>query len=416
MSDQQGLARRLGTTDAMVIGLGSMIGAGVFSAFAPAATAAGAGLLVGLAIAAVVAYCNATASAQLAAQYPTSGGTYVYGRERLGDWWGFLAGWGFVVGKTASCAAMALTFAAYAVPPAWQRPVAVAAVVGLAAVNYRGVTRTARLTRVIVVVVLLALAVVVVAALLGGQADPVRLTAGLAGGLDPYGVLQSAGLLFFAFAGYARIATMGEEVREPARTIPRAIVGALAIAVAVYAVVAVAAMLALGPDRLAASRAPLADAATAGGWDWVVPVVAVGGAAAALGALLALIAGIGRTTLAMARQSDLPRWLAAVHPRYQVPHRAEIALAVVVCVLVLTLDLRGAIGFSSFGVLLYYLVANLAAFTQPAERRRFPRWLQVLGAAGCVLLVATLPWQAVVAGLAVFAVGAGYRAVRLAAG
>ncbi len=415
MSDQPGLARRLGTADATVIGLGSMIGAGVFSAFAPAAAAAGAGLLVGLVVAAVVAYCNATASAQLAAQYPTSGGTYVYGRERLGDWWGFLAGWGFVVGKTASCAAMALTFAAYAVPPAWQRPVAVAAVVALAAVNYRGVTRTARLTRVIVALVLVALAVVVAAALLGGQADPGRLAAGLAGGLDLYGVLQSAGLLFFAFAGYARIATMGEEVRDPARTIPRAIVGALAIAVAVYAVVAIATVLALGPDRLAASHAPLADTVAAGGWDWAVPVVAVGGAAAALGALLALIAGIGRTTLAMARQSDLPGWLAAVHPRHQVPHRAEIALAVVVSLLVLTVDLRGAIGFSSFGVLLYYLVANLAAFTQPAERRRFPRWLQVLGAAGCVVLVATLPWQAVVAGLAVFAVGACYRAARLAA-
>jgi APA family basic amino acid/polyamine antiporter len=413
MSDQPGLARRLGATDAVVIGLGSMIGAGVFSAFAPAAAAAGVGLLVGLAIAAVVAYCNATASAQLAAQYPTSGGTYVYGRERLGDWWGFLAGWGFVIGKTASCAAMALTFAAYAVPPAWQRPVAVAAVIALAAVNYRGVTRTARLTRIIVAVVLIALAVVVAAALLGGQADPGRLAVGFAGGMDLYGVLQSAGLLFFAFAGYARIATMGEEVRDPQRTIPRAIVAALAIVVAVYAVVAIAALLALGADRLAASRAPLVDAVAAGSWDGAVPVVAVGGAAAALGALLALVAGVGRTTLAMARQSDLPGWLAAVHPRYQVPHRAEITLAVVVCLLVLSVDLRGAIGFSSFGVLLYYLIANIAAFTQPAEVRRFPRWLQVLGAAGCLLLVATLPWQAVVAGLAVFAVGVGYRALRL---
>ena len=176
MSDQPGLTRRLGTVDAVVIGLGSMIGAGVFSAFAPAAAAAGTGLLVGLGLAAVVAYCNATASAQLAAQYPTSGGTYVYGRERLGDWWGFLAGWGFVIGKTASCAAMALTFAAYAVPPAWQRPVAVAGVLTLAAVNYRGVTRTARLTRVIVAVVLLTLAVVVAAGLLGGEADPSNLT------------------------------------------------------------------------------------------------------------------------------------------------------------------------------------------------------------------------------------------------
>ena len=135
MTAQPTLVRRLGTFDAVVIGLGSMIGAGVFSAFAPAAAAAGSGLLVGLGLAAAVAYCNAVASAQLAVQYPTSGGTYVYGRERLGEWWGFLAGWGFVIGKTASCAAMALTFAAYAVPgPGWlERPVAVLALLALTA-------------------------------------------------------------------------------------------------------------------------------------------------------------------------------------------------------------------------------------------------------------------------------------------
>ena len=388
-----------------------MVGAGVFAAFAPAAEAAGAALLVGLGIAAGVAYCNATASAQLAAQYPTSGGTYVYGRERLGDWWGFLAGWGFVVGKTASCAAMALTFAAYAAPDGWQRPVAVAAVVALAAVNYRGVTRTARLTRVLVTVVLLAIAVVVAAGVAGGEADLGGVTV-----LDPeggwYGVLQSAGLLFFAFAGYARIATLGEEVRDPARIIPRAIELALALTVAIYAVVAVTVLSVLGPDRVADSSAPLAAVVAAGGWDWAGPVVRIGAAAASLGALLALIAGVGRTTLAMARQDDLPRWLAAVHPRHRVPHHAELALAVAVCALVLTVDLRGAIGFSSFGVLLYYLVANLAAFTQDDEHRRFPRVLQVLGAVACAVLVATLPASGVVAGLVVFAVGVAYRVVR----
>src|SRR5215468_2653949 len=130
-ASQQALARRLGLREAVVIGLGSMIGAGVFSAFAPAAGAAGTALLLGLAIAAAVAFCNATSSAQLAATYPTSGGTYVYGREQLGPWWGFVAGWGFVVGKTASCAAMALTFAAYAAPAGWTKPVALAAVVAL---------------------------------------------------------------------------------------------------------------------------------------------------------------------------------------------------------------------------------------------------------------------------------------------
>lgn len=412
MSGTAGLARRLGLLDAVVIGLGSMVGAGVFAAFAPAARAAGTALLAGLAVAAVVAYANATASAQLAAQYPASGGTYVYGRERLGPWWGFLAGWCFVVGKTASCAAMALTFAAYAVPPGWQRPAAAGAVLALTAVNLRGVTRTARLTRVVVAVALAALATVVLAGLAGGDPSWARVTAG--DDATWSGVLGSAGLLFFAFAGYARIATMGEEVRDPARTIPRAIQLALGLAVLVYAAVAVTLLAVLGSDGLAASTAPLADAAAATGWAWTGPVVRVGATAASLGALLALVAGVSRTTLAMAREGDLPRPLAAVHPRYRVPHRAELLLGLAVVVLVLTVDLRGAIGFSSFGVLLYYLVANLAALTQDRAHRRFPRALQVVGAAGCVLLAVTLPPASVLGGAAVVAAGVAVRVVRTA--
>lgn len=412
MSGSTGLVRRLGLGDAVVIGLGSMVGAGVFAAFAPAAQAAGSALLVGLALAAVVAYANATSSAQLAAQYPASGGTYVYGRERLGPWWGFLAGWCFVVGKTASCAAMALTFAAYAVPPGWQRPVAAGAVVALTAVNLRGITRTARLTRVVVAVALGALATVVLAGLTGG--DPVWARVAVGSDATWTGVLGSAGLLFFAFAGYARIATMGEEVRDPSRTIPRAIQLALGLAVLVYAAVAVTLLTVLGPDALAASAAPLADAAAATGWAWVGPVVRVGAVAASLGALLALVAGVSRTTLAMAREGDLPRPLGAVHERYRVPHRAEVALAVVVVVLVLTVDLRGAIGFSSFGVLLYYLVANVAALTQDRAHRRFPRALQALGAVGCVALAATLPPASVLGGVAVVAAGIAWRAGGLA--
>src|SRR6476619_1768813 len=159
VTTQPELARRLGLGDAVCIGLGSMIGAGVFAAYGPAARAAGAGLLVGLALAAVVAYCNATASAQLAAAYPRAGGTYLYGREVLGDWWGYLAGWGFMVGKTASCAAMALTFGAYVAPDGWARPVGASVVVVLALVNCAGVTRTALLTRVLVSLVLVTLVV-----------------------------------------------------------------------------------------------------------------------------------------------------------------------------------------------------------------------------------------------------------------
>ena len=412
MTGTAALARRLGLIDAIAIGLGSMIGAGVFAAFAPAAAAAGAGLLIGLAIAAVVAYANATSSAQLAAQFPTSGGTYVYGREMIGPWSGFFAGWSFVIGKTASCAAMALTFASYAAPAGWEKPVAVAAVLLLAVVNTFGVTRTAALTKAIVVVVLSVLALVVIAASASDTTTGAHLAVGL-GEHGWYGILQSAGLLFFAFAGYARIATMGEEVRDPQRTIPRAIVIALGLALVVYVAVAVSALAALGPERLAASPAPLAEVAAAGGWGWTGPVVRIGAAAASLGALLALVAGIGRTTLAMARERDLPRWLAAVHPRYAVPHRAELTLAVVVSVLILATDLRAAIGFSSFGVLLYYLIANVAAFRQDAAARRFPRALQIVGALGCIVLVASLPWPSVVGGIVVAAVGVAYRALQM---
>ena len=405
------LSRSLGTFDAVSIGLGSMIGAGIFVALAPAAAAAGSLLLVGLAVAALVAYCNATSSARLAARYPVSGGTYVYGRERLGEFWGHTAGWSFVVGKTASCAAMALTVGYYAWPT-YAHAVAVAVVAALTALNVVGVQRSALLTRVVVAVVLAVLTAVVVALLRSDAAESSRLAFDDAVGLG--GLLQAAGLLFFAFAGYARIATLGEEVRDPGRVIPRAIVMALAGAVVVYAVVAVAVLAVLGPAGTAASTAPVADAVRVAGQPWEVGVVRVGAALASAGALLALVAGLGRTGLAMARERDLPGWLDAVHPKFRVPHRAELTVAAVVVVLVLTTDLRGAIGFSSFGVLLYYFVANAAAYAQAGEVRRFPRWLQLLGCTGCLVLVATLPWVAVVTGLAVFAIGIALRAARLA--
>ncbi len=401
-SDPQ-LQRRLGVFDAVVIGLGSMIGAGIFAALGPAAAAAGSGLLVGLAVAAMVAYCNATSSARLAAQYPQSGGTYVYGRERLGDFWGYLAGWAFVVGKTASCAAMALTVGAYTWP-AHARAVAVAAVVALTAVNYRGLQKSALLTRVIVAVVLAVLALVVVISLSSGHAEIGRLDIGA--DITVGGMLQAGGLLFFAFAGYARIATLGEEVRDPARTIPRAIPLALGITLVVYATVAVAVLSVLGAERLGSSTAPLVDAVRAAGAAWLVPVVQVGAAIAALGSLLALVLGVSRTTLAMARDHHLPHALAAVHPRFKIPHRSELAVAAVVVVVAATVDVRGAIGFSSFGVLIYYGIANAAAWTLTRDKGRPARVVSVVGLAGCVVLAFALPLVSVVTGAGVIAVGA----------
>ena len=404
----QTLARRLTTGDAVVIGLGAMIGAGIFAAPGPAAAAGGTWMLAGLAIAAFVAYANATSSAQLAALHPEAGGTYVYARARLGEYWGFLAGWSFVVGKTASLAAMALTFGSY-VDRDLGRPLAVGAVVALTAVNYRGVEKTARLTRLLVVLILAALAMVVVAIVAGGGASTSNLDGGLPNG--PEGVLRSAGLLFFAFAGYARLATLGEEVVDPETTIPRAIPLALGITVVVYVVVLGAALLALGPQALATSDAPLADAVAAGDGADLAPLVRAGAGVAAAGVLLSLLAGVSRTALSMARRRELPAFLDAVHPEHRTPHRAEVATAAVVCGIVLVADLRGAIGFSSFAVLTYYALANASAWRLASTERRWPRWLAGAGFCLCVLLALTLPLGSVVGGALVLAIGTiGWRA------
>ncbi len=396
------LARRLTTADAVVIGLGAMVGAGIFAAPGPAARAAGSWLLAGLALAALVAYANATSSAQLAALHPESGGTYVYARVRLGEYWGFLAGWSFVVGKTASLSAMALTFGAY-LSEEHARPIGIGAVVALTGVNYLGVERTVRLTRILLALVVGALAVVVVAVLGAGDPSTGNLTGDLPDGA--WGILRSAGLLFFAFAGYARVATLGEEVVDPRSTIPRAIPVALALTVAIYAVVLGVALLAVGPQRLAESAAPLVTVVSDTDWAGVVPLVRAGAAVAAAGVLLSLLAGVSRTVLAMARRRELPASLDAVHPIHHTPHRAELVAGAVVCAVVLVADLRGAIGFSSFAVLTYYALANASAWTLDAHERRWPRWLAGLGVGLCAVLAVTLPTASVAGGVVLLVLG-----------
>ncbi|GCB59637.1 amino acid transporter [Rhodococcus erythropolis] len=401
------MQRRLGVTDSVIIGLGAMIGAGIFAALGPAAAAARGGLLIALATAAVIAYCNAMSSARLAALYPESGGTYVYGRERLGPFWGYLAGWGFVVGKTASCAAMALTVGTYAWP-GHEHAVAVAAVLVITGVNYVGVQKSAMLARIIVTVVLAVLALVVIVSLTGASTARSPFTTDDSATF--IGVMQAAGLLFFAFAGYARIATLGEEVRDPKRTIPRAIPIALTITLIVYAVVAIAVLSALGTEGLAAATDPLAQAVRAAGFGQFEVIVRVGAVIAALGSLLSLVLGVSRTSFAMARDGYLPHALAQVHPRFGVPHRAELVVGVVVAVIAATVDVREVIGFSSFAVLAYYLIANASAWTLSPHART--RVVPTLGGIGCIVLAAFLPAASVAAGIGVLAIGALFYAAR----
>ena len=406
MTAQGSLERRLGLADAVVIGAGSMIGAGVFAAWAPAAEAAGSGLLVGLVLAGFVAWCNATSSAQLAAIHPESGGTYVYGRRQLGPVWGHLAGWGFVVGKTASCAAMALAVGAYAWPEQ-ERSVAIAAVVAIALVNIGGLERTALVTRILLVVSLVALVAVVVAAWSGPATSVDRITPIDA---SPYEVLQSAGLLFFAFAGYARIATLGEEVREPEVTIPKAVPRALLFVLVVYLVVGVSAVSAVPAELLGATDAPLRAVVETAGRETLAPLVRIGAAIAALGVLLNLVPGVSRTMLAMARRRELPVWFDHVDHRRNLPLRAETTVVIVVGVLVSLVGLRSAIAVSGTAVLTYYAITNAAALTLRPEQRRWPRWIAATGLVGCITLTLALPWRELVSGAAVLLVGTLVRA------
>jgi APA family basic amino acid/polyamine antiporter len=415
MTGHQQLQRRLGVFDATSIGLGSMLGAGVFVAFAPAAGLAGNFLVLSVLVAGFVAYCNAVASAELAARYPASGGTYVYGRKRLGEWPGFIAGWGFVTGKSASCAAMALTFGHY-VAPQFAVPVALAAVVALTGVNLLGITRTALLTRILLAVVLATLVFVAAASIIGPH--PAGIPSGgeaSAGGAPATGaatfggVLPAAGLMFFAFAGYARIATLGEEVKDPAKTIPRAILAALASAFGIYLLLALLLLNHLSPAGLAGTPTPLLEAVRNSSLAAGAPIVQAGAAAACLGALLALITGVGRTTLAMARERDLPGPLAHVGGKHTVPFVAELAVAAVVIVLLLTTDVMTVVGFSSFGVLIYYAVTNAAAYTLAEHPAFAPRWLNVAGFLSCLLLAFTLPAASVLGMAAVLAAGAAGR-------
>jgi basic amino acid/polyamine antiporter, APA family len=224
-------------------------------------------------------------------------------------------------------------------------------------------------------------------------------------------VVVAVVLLFFAFAGYARVATLGEEVVDPARTIPPSRAPGPGIVLAVYAVVAVAALLAVGPVALVAAAAPLAEALAAGRLAELEPVVRVGAAVASLGVLLSLQAGLSRTGFAMAANRDLPGALAAVIPASRCRTGPSWPWPRWVAVALLAVDLRGAIGFSSTLVLVYYGVTNAAAWTLGPAGGRWSRWRAGAGLAGCLLLAA--PARGIVAaGVAVLAAGAALWVVR----
>jgi basic amino acid/polyamine antiporter, APA family len=406
------LRRELGLLDAVGIGFGAIIGAGIFVVTGVAAGIAGPAFLLGLLLAAVAATCNALSSAQLAAEYPQSGGTYEYGYRVLSPWAGFIAGWMFLASKTAAAGTVAIGLAGYleallpALPP---RAAAVGAIIVFTALNYFGVRRSSRANLAIVAVSIGALLLFSVAGVSSFRLDNLR----------PFapagwrGTLEAAAILFFAYTGYARIATLAEEVREPRRTIPRATLITIGGAVLLYAAVALVAVGAVGAGALAATAAPLHVAASSFAAPWVAVVVAVGAVTAMLGVILSQLLGMSRMAFAMARRRDLPAFLEQVHPTWGVPGRAVLLIGGIAAIVAATGTLRDVAAAASFAILVYYAIANAAALRMPREARLFPDAVPIVGLLSCTLLMVALPTGVIATGILLLGVGVIVRATLL---
>jgi len=388
----------LSRLDAVFIGLAAMLGAGVFVVFGPASELAGSLLFVSILLAALVSYLNAASIAQLASVVTRSGGTYAYGRHYLGNTWGFLAGISFLVGKIGSAAAIALVFATY-LTPGFEMLTAVLAVVVMAVVNIAGINRTAFGAKVLAGITVSFLSALIIARTLAAGSFP--------------GVLTAASLFFFAFAGYARVATLGGEVKDSERNVPSAIRISLAIVLAIYLLLALVLTWKLGPS-FAGSLTAIADLA-AHTFGVSSSFVALFAAVATLGSLLALLAGMSRTAAEMAVDAELPRVLAR-RLKNGAPASAEILISALVIVLVITGNVILTIGLSSFAILSYYAIANLAAYRQPTAESSRAKWLNLFGLALCVLLALSVPFGGLALGAGLLALALvlrwGLRALR----
>jgi len=415
------LRRELGVFGATMMGLGAMVGTGVFVSIGIAAGVAGPAVVLGIAIAAMVAACNALSSAQLAASHPVSGGTYEYGYRYLNPTFGFIAGWMFLCAKTASAATAALGFAGYFLLAIGQHhgsalvPVAIATVMVITLIVLSGLQQANITNIVIVSITLIALATFILAGL------PSLLRAG-SEHLSPFfqpvddpsrhplaALLEATALMFVAFTGYGRIATMGEEVRRPRVTIPRAIIVTILITALLYVAVGVVAIGAAGvPTVLSATReqaAPLEIIARGFDWAGAQWIVSIGAMTAMLGVLLNLVLGLSRVLLAMGRRQDMPSAMAKLNAARTTPHVAVIAIGVVLAAMVTLGDVKLTWSFSAFTVLVYYAITNLAALRLPAAHRLYPRAIAWTGLAACVTLAFWVQWQIWAAGLGLIAVG-----------
>ncbi len=398
------LLRVLTLKDAVGVGLGAIIGAGIFVVTGVAAGVSGPAFIVGLIIAGVIASFNGLSSAQLASVYPHSGGTYEYGYRLLNSAFGFSAGWMFLLSKLSAAGVVAIGFGSYfhqLVPVASPMTISIIAVLFLTIANYFGIKKAGMLNLIIVSITLLSLIYLVFS---GIPAISVK-------NFEPFapfgisGIAEASALLFFAFTGYARIATLAEEVRRPEKTIPRAVIITIITAIILYVAVSVVATGVIGTERMAGSRSPLqvvAEALTAPG---INTVITIGASTAMLGVLLSQILGISRMVLAMGRRNDLPSFFQAIHRKYKVPHIGIIVTGIIILLLAVIGNFDFVLRAASFTILLYYSITNIAALKQPRNEQIYGKAIPVLGLIGCILMSVSLPLNVILTGIGLLVAG-----------
>jgi basic amino acid/polyamine antiporter, APA family len=389
------LKRELGVFGATMMGLGSILGTGVFVSIAIAAGVAGSAVTLAVTLAAFVAIFNGLNSAQLAANHPVSGGTYEYGYRYLNPWLGFTAGWMFLLAKSASAATAALGFAGYllhtfgAGSAAYAVPLAFGTVAVMTALVVGGIRRSNAVNIIIVSVTVGTLAFFVVS---GSPTAAANIGDSFAGYFanGPVALLHATALMFVAYTGYGRVATLGEEVREPRRTIPRAIITTLGFTMLLYVAVAAVAIGAVGAGFLAdttkGAAAPLEIVARTFNVPGAGIIMAVGAMTAMLGVLLNLILGLSRVLLAMGRRGDMPGVVARLDAAGTTPYVSVLVMGAVIAGLTLLGDVKTAWSFSAVTVLLYYSLTNLSALQLKDDERLFPRWVAYAGLVSCFSL------------------------------
>ena len=415
------LKRELDVRGAILIGLGSMVGTGVFVSIGIAAGVAGTAVILAVAIAALLAACNGLSSAQLAANHSVSGGTYEYGYRYLTPWLGFTAGWMFLLAKTASAATAALGFAGYLLNALrldgnqWLVPLALVTVVILTLIVLGGIRRSNLTNLIIVSITLLSLMIFIITGL--PHVAPENFTPFFPDKRAIAALLHGSALMFVAYSGYGRIATLGEEVHQPRRTIPIAIILTMIVTMILYMAIAAVGVGSVGVDTLSAATqskaAPLEVASRQFGIPIVPPLLALGAMTAMVGVLLNLILGLSRVLLAMGRRRDMPRIVARLNAEGTTPYIAVICIGVAIAALVLIGNVKTTWSFSAFTVLVYYALTNLCALRLSAQERLYPKWIAGVGLAGCLVLAFWVEQQIWLVGLGLIVAGLVWKTIVL---